>query len=152
MFRKMKVLYCLGMMVAGLGDAQAASGWLKWRGDAQVGWSDAGGLPEDWVAGGQGELWSIRLAGRGTPVVADGVLYAMGYRGEGAALREVLVAVDAETGEAKLVDGARLAERWRVEHRLKALRRCGAKSVHISTKDDAFQVLHQHFQRHARNR
>ena len=59
---------------------------------------------------------------------------------------------DAETGETRLVDGAHLAARWGVEHRLKQLRRSGASPVHISTKDDAFQLLHQHFQRHVRKR
>ena len=59
---------------------------------------------------------------------------------------------DAETGETRLMDGARLAARWGVEHRVKELRRSGASPVHISTKDDAFQLLRQHFQRHVRKR
>ena len=77
---------------------QAANGWLNWRGDSQVGHSAEQNLLDDWDIDGAGQLWTVDLAGRGTPVVADGVLYAMGYRGTGADLREVLVAIDAESG------------------------------------------------------
>jgi len=86
-------------LLVGSNPVVAASGWLNWRGDAQVGHSSESGLVETWVPGAQGELWSVELPGRGTPVVADGVLYAMGYRGVGQDLREVLVAIDAESGE-----------------------------------------------------
>jgi outer membrane protein assembly factor BamB len=96
--RAFKITFCAGWLLAASAPISAASGWLNWRGHAQVGHSAESDLLDDWVAGGRGELWTVELAGRGTPVVADGVLYAMGYRGRGADLREVLVAVDAETG------------------------------------------------------
>jgi outer membrane protein assembly factor BamB len=40
----------------------------------------------------------MALSGRGTPVIADGRLYALGYQGEGPDLQEVLVCADAATG------------------------------------------------------
>jgi outer membrane protein assembly factor BamB len=74
----------------------AADGWLNWRGSEQVGSADDVKLAETW----QSEpLWTLDLASRGTPVIADGVLYAMAYRGDGPDLRELLVAVNADTGE-----------------------------------------------------
>jgi len=63
-----------------------------------VGYSGESGLVDDWSPEGKGSLWTLDLPSRGTPVIADGVLYAMGYRGVGQDLREVLVAVNAENG------------------------------------------------------
>ncbi len=60
--------------------------------------------------------------------------------------------VDAETGRRRLVDGARLAQQWSVEERLRTLRRSGARAAAISTQDDAFALLHLHFQREALRR
>jgi outer membrane protein assembly factor BamB len=55
-------------------------------------------MPEKWALGGANHRWAVDLKGRGTPVIAGSRLYAMGYRGEGPDLREVLVCLDAETG------------------------------------------------------
>lgn len=79
-------------------------GWTNWRGPQQSGWSPETGLVESWEPGGQGELWSVDLAGRGTPVIVAGDdgrhrLHVMGYRGEGRDLVEVLVTLDANSGE-----------------------------------------------------
>jgi len=76
-----------------------ARGWLNWRGPLQTGVSLEKGLPAAWTPGGKGQLWEIKLAGRGTPVIANGHLYAWGYRGEGPDLREVLLCADAATGK-----------------------------------------------------
>lgn len=98
MLRAFKIIVLVGWVLVGASSVHAASGWLNWRGHSQVGHSAERDLLDDWTPGAEGALWTMDLAGRGTPVVADGVLYAMGYRGTGAELREVLVAVDAETG------------------------------------------------------
>ena len=75
------------------------SGWLNWRGPGQQGVSLESPLPDAWEVGGKNHLWTFELAGRGTPVLAGGRLYAFGYQGEGAELREVLACLDAETGK-----------------------------------------------------
>jgi outer membrane protein assembly factor BamB len=41
----------------------------------------------------------MNLGGGGTPIIADGRVYAFGYEGQGAELQEVLVCADAETGK-----------------------------------------------------
>jgi FOG: WD40-like repeat len=74
-------------------------GWLNWRGPEQSGVSRETGLPEKWTPGGENHLWTLDLPGGGTPVIADGRLYAMGYEGQGADLQEVLLCADAETGK-----------------------------------------------------
>ncbi len=73
-------------------------GWLNWRGPHQTGVTDAKDLPDKWVVGGENHRWSRDLPGRGTPVIGDGRLYAWGYVGAGQNQREILVAMDAETG------------------------------------------------------
>ena len=87
----------LAMWVAAL--PLAAADWLEWRGPHQNGVSDETGLPDTWEPGGKNELWSIELAGRGTPVIRGERVYALGYRGEGADLQEVLTCLDAATGK-----------------------------------------------------
>jgi len=81
----------------------AATGWLHWRGPQQNGTSMEKALPEQWELGGAGDLWTLDLKGRGTPVIAqtpDGErVYAWGYRGERDALQEVLACLDPATGE-----------------------------------------------------
>jgi outer membrane protein assembly factor BamB len=79
--------------------ATAIRGWLNWRGPHQNGTSLEKGLPDKWAVGGANHRWSVDLAGGGTPVIANGRLYALGYRGEGPDLQEVLVCLDAETGK-----------------------------------------------------
>ena len=49
--------------------------------------------------GGENHLWSLPLAGRGTPVTANGRLFTLGYEGEGVDLEECLVCLDEATGE-----------------------------------------------------
>ncbi len=65
----------------------------------------------------------------------------VGFRGMG--LAEI---VDAETGRTRLVDLSSFAAQQGVAARVGALRRAGAKAVALSTEDDPFLVLHQHFQ------
>jgi outer membrane protein assembly factor BamB len=79
--------------------ASRVTGWLDWRGPQQDGTSLEKGLPDTWALGGANDLWSIDLAGGGTPVIAGGRLYAFGYQGQGPDLQEVLLCADAETGK-----------------------------------------------------
>jgi len=66
---------------------------------------------------------------------------------EGLAGLGLVEVVDAETGRAFLVDGAAWRERTPVEERVGVLRRAGAKAVAISTTEDPFHALHEHFHR-----
>lgn len=75
------------------------TGWLNWRGPSGTGVSMETGLPDKWALGGANDLWHIDLAGGGTPVIANGKVYAMGYQGVGPDLQEVLICADAETGK-----------------------------------------------------
>jgi outer membrane protein assembly factor BamB len=76
------------------------TGWLDWRGPIQTGASLEAGLPEKLDAAAA--LWSYEIHGAGTPVIADGLLYAYGYYGEkGEETQEALLCVDAVTGEKK---------------------------------------------------
>ncbi|HTE20863.1 MAG TPA: PQQ-binding-like beta-propeller repeat protein, partial [Armatimonadota bacterium] len=83
------------------GSAQKAgmAGWLNWRGPQQNGTSTEKGLPDTWKVGGENDLWHVDLAGGGTPVIANGKAYVLGYEGQGPDLQEVLRCVDAETGK-----------------------------------------------------
>jgi outer membrane protein assembly factor BamB len=74
-------------------------GWLNWRGPSGSGASTETGLPDKWALGGVNDLWHIDLPGGGTPVIANGKVYAMGYQGQGPDLQEVLICADAETGK-----------------------------------------------------
>jgi outer membrane protein assembly factor BamB len=76
------------------------SGWLGWRGPLQSGVSLETGLPDKTEPGK--ELWTHPLKGAGTPVIADGLLYAFGFTGgTGEDVRETLTCLDAVTGEKK---------------------------------------------------
>jgi outer membrane protein assembly factor BamB len=81
------------------GRAAKAVGWLSWRGPLQTGVSLETSLPDKWELGGTNDLWSIPLAGGGTPVIANGRLFALGYRGQGPDLQEILLCAEAETGK-----------------------------------------------------
>jgi outer membrane protein assembly factor BamB len=71
--------------------------WLSWRGPHQNGTSDEADPP---VAIDPAKpLWSLDLSGRGTPVIADGLVYALGYQGEDATCVEMLVCLDEASGE-----------------------------------------------------
>jgi len=71
-------------------------GWLNWRGPAQTGASAETGLPK--TLGARNGRWQLQLKGRGTPVIANGRVYTLGYRGTGKALEEVLICVKESDG------------------------------------------------------
>ncbi|MEE2888552.1 MAG: PQQ-binding-like beta-propeller repeat protein [Planctomycetota bacterium] len=73
-------------------------GWLSWRGPQQNGTSSEEGLPDKVAIDGRGS-WNYVLKGRGTPVIADGKVFTMGYAGTGKELQEKLVCLDATSGK-----------------------------------------------------
>ena len=77
----------------------AASGWLNWRGPDQNGLSKANvKLPDKLVIGGPDHRWSYKVKGAGTPVIADGRVYAFGFYGETTDVEETLICLDVKTG------------------------------------------------------
>lgn len=96
-------LFCLLCLAAAITSATSCSqtpsdgprGWLSWRGPLQTGQSQESGLPDN-VSFDNG--WTYVLKGRGTPVVANGRVYTMGYEGEGKSLDELIVCLDEKTG------------------------------------------------------
>ena len=81
-------------------EAEPVTGWLNWRGPSENGVSLEKGLPEEWELGGKNHLWTYDIIGGGTPVIADGRLYAFGFYGEtGEDVEEALLCLDAETGK-----------------------------------------------------
>ena len=87
-----------GLLAAGLTLKAEDIQWYDWRGPNQN-----GTCPEkykDW-AFDETPAWAYDLQGRGAPVVHDGQLVVMGYRGEHEELVETLTALDAATGEDK---------------------------------------------------
>jgi outer membrane protein assembly factor BamB len=81
-------------------DAQAVSGWLNWRGPDQNGVSkDTVKLPDKLEIGGPNHRWSYKVKGAGTPVIADGRVYAFGFYGETTDVEETLICLDVKTGE-----------------------------------------------------
>ncbi len=83
---------------AGTQTKKPAVGWTSWRGPSQDGSSREARLPKSLALETPGS-WSIDLAGRGTPTIADGRVYALGYEGSGDALQEVLVCLDETSGK-----------------------------------------------------
>lgn len=76
------------------------TGWLNWRGPLQTGISLEKELPENLDP--EKPLWTYAIHGAGTPVIADGLLYAFGFYGEkGEETQEALLCLDAVTGEKK---------------------------------------------------
>jgi uncharacterized protein (DUF58 family) len=60
--------------------------------------------------------------------------------------------VDPETGRRRLVDASHLAPGESVESRLRRLTASGAAALMISTRDDPYLALHQHFRRMSHRR
>lgn len=87
-------------LVLGINSAPAASGWLNWRGPDQNGVSKAAQkLPDSLEIGGPNHRWSYKVRGAGTPVVADGRVYAFGFYGETTDVEETLLCLDVKTGQ-----------------------------------------------------
>lgn len=79
--------------------AQAASGWLNWRGPDQNGVSKSTvKLPDTLALDGPNHRWSYKVRGAGAPVIADGRVYAFGFYGETTDVEETLLCLDVKTG------------------------------------------------------
>ena len=91
--------FALLLLAGSPGALDEPRGWLSWRGPNQNGTSDETGLPDAVTVDGEGHLWSYDVRGRGTPVVANGRVFGLGYEGEGKELSEFLFCLDSETGE-----------------------------------------------------
>ena len=89
----------VGLAVASTILPAQATGWLSWRGPNQNGTSVETGLPTSLEIGGSTTSWRYELRGRGTPVIANGRVYTLGYQGTGKDLDELLVCLDEKTGK-----------------------------------------------------
>lgn len=79
-----------------------AAGLLNWRGPTQNGVMPGKGYPDAWTPDGENHLWTHQVKGGGTPVIANGKLYAFGYYDDPSDLsdvQEALICLDAETGK-----------------------------------------------------
>ena len=86
-------------LLLGSTSVPAASGWLNWRGPDQNGVSKAAQkLPDSLEIGGPNHRWSYKVRGAGTPVIADGRVYAFGFYGETTDVEETLLCLDVKTG------------------------------------------------------
>jgi outer membrane protein assembly factor BamB len=95
-----KIAGAVGVVALTISTVRAdIQGWLSWRGPEGTGVSRETGLPNTWKLGGAGDLWSMKVSGGGTPIIAGNKVYALGYEGIGADLQEVLFCADAETGK-----------------------------------------------------
>ena len=87
-------------LLLGSTSVPAASGWLNWRGPDQNGVSKAAQkLPDSLEIGGPNHRWSYKVRGAGTPVIADGRVYAFGFYGETTDVEETLLCLDVKTGQ-----------------------------------------------------
>jgi outer membrane protein assembly factor BamB len=96
--RLLLAIICLASS-AGLSLANTESvarGWLMWRGPQQNGTSAETDLPDK--VDSAAALWTIDLAGRGTPVINGNKVYVLGYEGTGPDLQQVLRCVEADSG------------------------------------------------------
>lgn len=77
--------------------AETFSGWLSWRGPQQNGTSLETDLPSKVSMDSPGS-WQYTLRGRGTPTIASGRVFVIGYEGDGEDLQEVLLCLDEKDG------------------------------------------------------
>ena len=94
-------LLAVSLISAALAAPPKASGLLSWRGPDQNGVLPGVGYPESWALDGENHLWTYKVKGGGTPVIANGKLYTFGYYDNPKDLSEVqesLICLDAETG------------------------------------------------------
>jgi outer membrane protein assembly factor BamB len=92
-------------MWAALSTPAVAGGWAHWRGPHGDGVAASSRVPK--AISDKTLAWTADVHGKGTPVVDGDLLVVWGFEGEGEALREVLVGLDAADGK----------QRWRLDFR-----------------------------------
>ena len=98
--RSIRSFCTLLIILFGVAELSAASGWLNWRGPDQNGKSPAKvSLPDSLDLEGKEHRWTYPVRGAGTPVAADGRIYAFGFYGETGLVEETLLCLDAESGK-----------------------------------------------------
>jgi outer membrane protein assembly factor BamB len=98
--KSIRFLSLLLVVFFSVAELSAASGWLNWRGPDQNGNSPAKvSLPDSLNLEGSEHRWTYPVRGAGTPVAADGRIYAFGFYGETGLVEETLLCLDAESGE-----------------------------------------------------
>src|SRR5688500_16483593 len=90
--RTVSVLLCLAA-------AASAGDWPDWRGPKRDGKSPEKNLPVKWSPKGENLAWRVPFGGRSTPVVAGNRVYLMNTVGQGATLKERVMALDGDTGK-----------------------------------------------------
>ena len=91
----------LAFLAGFLGAAALAGGsdWYRWRGPGQDGVSTAKvALPDSLAVNGPHHRWSYAVQGAGTPVIADGRVFAFGFYGHTTDVVETLLCIDNKTG------------------------------------------------------
>lgn len=90
--RTVSLLLCLA--AAGL-----AGDWPDWRGPSRNGTSPEKNLPVKWSPKGENLAWRVPFGGRSAPVVANNRVFLMNTAGQGATLKERVMALDGDTGK-----------------------------------------------------
>jgi outer membrane protein assembly factor BamB len=90
----------VGLTVSAQGPRRVALGdWPEMRGPARDGTSRETGLIDRWTLNGENFLWRAPYGGRSAPVVLGNRVYVQNPAGRGEALRERVMALDADTGK-----------------------------------------------------
>ena len=93
------VLLSIASVTAAQGPRRVALGdWPDMRGPNRDGVSKETGLIDRWVLNGENFLWRAPYGGRSAPIVVGNRVYVQNPAGRGEALRERVMALDADTG------------------------------------------------------
>ncbi|MEW6125847.1 MAG: PQQ-binding-like beta-propeller repeat protein [Acidobacteriota bacterium] len=77
----------------------AGSDWAEWRGPTRDGISQETGLPEKWSPKGENLVWKQPFGGRSAPIVMGNRVFVFNTAGEGAAMQERVMCLDADSGK-----------------------------------------------------
>jgi outer membrane protein assembly factor BamB len=92
-------LLLTGLTLSAQGPRRVAQGdWPEMRGPGGDGQSRETGLLDRWAVGGENFLWRVPHGGRSAPIVMGNRVYVQNPSGRGEALRERVMALDADTG------------------------------------------------------
>ncbi|HZF41579.1 MAG TPA: PQQ-binding-like beta-propeller repeat protein [Blastocatellia bacterium] len=78
---------------------KSGSDWADWRGPTRDGHSYETGLPEKWSPKGENLLWKAPYGGRSAPIVMNDRVFMFNSAGDGAAMQERVLCLDADTGK-----------------------------------------------------